>query len=432
MKLSTCFLILILHFSCIYGQPNLIPYDSNPVIPIGQTNDWDDSALWWPNITVVNDTFYIIYNGSPNFPSAPSSIGLAVSADGYNFKKSSSNPILSGDGSGIDAYSVDVGCLYFKNSTWYLYYGCRATAPCQPGNMISRASSNSPHGPWIRSEDTLLVVGSAGEWDDVFISPCTILTTDTGLVMYYWGGEGWPNTKPQIGLATSTDEGYSWNKYNNPATTAKPYAESDPVLSPADFESYDDAGIWGCSVLQVDQKWEMYYGGDAGNYGTICYAVSEDGVNWVKDDDNPFFDPSQDILASSHINGPSVVAAPDTYFVYYCYSVNDIGISLATSPITSVEGEEVHIPDIIQLQQNYPNPFNPITKINYQLTELDQIELSIYNILGEKVSLLVNEQQNAGSHTVQWDATGFASGVYFYNLKTGNGFSETKKMILMR
>jgi hypothetical protein len=84
-----------------------------------------------------------------------------------------------------------------------------------------------------------------------------------------------------------------------------------------------------------------------------------------------------------------------------------------------------------ELHQNYPNPFNPMTAIGYWLSAVSDVELSIYNSLGQKVVTLFSEKQNAGYHQVDWDASGFASGIYYYRLETG-GFVDVKKMVLIR
>jgi len=88
------------------------------------------------------------------------------------------------------------------------------------------------------------------------------------------------------------------------------------------------------------------------------------------------------------------------------------------------------------LKQNYPNPFNPTTTINYQLPENGKVELTIYNLKGQKVKILVNETLESGNHTVIWNGTDdnnkqVSSGIYFYKMKTDN-HEETKKMILMK
>jgi len=83
------------------------------------------------------------------------------------------------------------------------------------------------------------------------------------------------------------------------------------------------------------------------------------------------------------------------------------------------------------LADNYPNPFNPSTVINYSIEKNELVELYIYNALGQKVATLVNTRQSAGLHSVSFDATDFASGIYFYKIVT-NDFSQVKKMILIK
>jgi PKD repeat protein len=84
-----------------------------------------------------------------------------------------------------------------------------------------------------------------------------------------------------------------------------------------------------------------------------------------------------------------------------------------------------------KLGQNYPNPFNPSTSIRYSIPEEGMVNLSVYNILGQKVASLVNQYLHAGNYEVNFDASGFVSGIYFYRLDAGN-FSAVKKMILMK
>ncbi|CAN5617205.1 hypothetical protein BH10BAC5_BH10BAC5_02400 [soil metagenome] len=89
------------------------------------------------------------------------------------------------------------------------------------------------------------------------------------------------------------------------------------------------------------------------------------------------------------------------------------------------------IPSRFGLSQNYPNPFNPTTKINYELPSSNFVSLKVYDALGNEVETLVNENQNAGSYPVTFNATNYPSGIYFYKLVTNN-YSETRKMILLK
>jgi len=100
--------------------------------------------------------------------------------------------------------------------------------------------------------------------------------------------------------------------------------------------------------------------------------------------------------------------------------------------------EPADIPDNSQgltgyvLNQNYPNPFNPSTKISYSIPNSDFVLLTIYNVRGRKVRTLVSEFKEAGTYSVNFDATRYSSGVYFYRLQVGNDFVETKKMLFLR
>ena len=102
----------------------------------------------------------------------------------------------------------------------------------------------------------------------------------------------------------------------------------------------------------------------------------------------------------------------------------------------AVDDSKGILPEAITLDQNYPNPFNPSTEITYSLNSDSHVTLTVYNMVGQKVNVLENNVQTAGSHTVQWNGTDLSgrpvsSGVYLYTLESGN-FTMTKKMILMR
>ena len=244
-------------------------------------------------------------------------LGLATSSDGYTYTKDP-NPILWGDSSGFDAFSVYAGALYYDNVNWYLYYGGIASPPLIPGRIVSRAIATSPHGPWVRTNDTLLTGGSAGEWDDKALAPLQILPTDNGLVMSYIGSDDWfPNTfTVQLGMATSTDGGTTWQKYNDPTTTTPPYAESDPVLKAGP----EELSIWGAGCIRHNNLWEMFYAGQTNPYIVpICYATSPGGIHWTKYSGNPIFTHLNDPVSVGVLELPFVVFVDSMYFLLYDY-----------------------------------------------------------------------------------------------------------------
>jgi hypothetical protein len=89
------------------------------------------------------------------------------------------------------------------------------------------------------------------------------------------------------------------------------------------------------------------------------------------------------------------------------------------------------VPQSYSLSQNYPNPFNPSTIINYELPITNDVEITVYNTLGEKVKTLVSGSQHAGYHSVQWDASGLASGIYYYKIEAGS-FVDIKRMLFLK
>jgi flagellar hook assembly protein FlgD len=110
--------------------------------------------------------------------------------------------------------------------------------------------------------------------------------------------------------------------------------------------------------------------------------------------------------------------------------------SISVTVVVVTGKSESLLPDAFSLSQNYPNPFNPETVIKYALPEDCHVELTIYNLLGQKVKTLVNQYQEAGYKMVHWngrddEGNEIASGVLFYKIKSPK-YSETKKMVLLR
>jgi flagellar hook assembly protein FlgD len=100
------------------------------------------------------------------------------------------------------------------------------------------------------------------------------------------------------------------------------------------------------------------------------------------------------------------------------------------------EDEPSGLPTRITLSQNYPNPFNPTTTINYSLPVRSEVVLEVFNVLGQRVRILVNQEQPAGTYAVEWDGTSesgdpVATGIYLYRLRTEQAHAS-KKMLLIK
>lgn len=111
---------------------------------------------------------------------------------------------------------------------------------------------------------------------------------------------------------------------------------------------------------------------------------------------------------------------PDTVN-FYMTGINVIGID----PVSGV------IPKTFSVSQNYPNPFNPVTKINFDIPKNSPVKISVFDMLGREVEVIVNTQLGVGRYSAEWNAVNYSSGIYFYRISASD-FTETRKMILVK
>lgn len=114
------------------------------------------------------------------------------------------------------------------------------------------------------------------------------------------------------------------------------------------------------------------------------------------------------------------------YVFNYVRCVRDV-----QTTATGINDTESHSPMQFILYENYPNPFNPRTTNEYSIPQDSHVILTIYNVSGQRISVLKDALQTAGNYSVTWNATGVPSGLYFCTLKAG-GFTETRKMVVVR
>ncbi|NWG29215.1 MAG: T9SS type A sorting domain-containing protein [Ignavibacteriaceae bacterium] len=139
----------------------------------------------------------------------------------------------------------------------------------------------------------------------------------------------------------------------------------------------------------------------------------------------------QDIIPGQYIDNLTILGVPP-------FSIPGLETKL-TDEINSFEEDVETIPTAFSLEQNYPNPFNPSTKIRFTIPSViasaakqsQLVSLKVYDVLGNEIETLVNEEKPAGAYEITWNASDLPTGVYFYQLQAGD-FIQTKKMVLMR
>ncbi len=236
----------------------------------------------------------------------------------------------------------------------------------------------------------------------------------------------------------------------------------------------DDVNLWGYG-LNYSRPWQLTLtphdapiivpvGGDFSYDISVVNNTGEGGIRdaWINlllpsgskvtiaAFNNRYFDPGENIFPDLTQYIPIIAPPGDytyigcigdrpsiifdsSYFYFEVVSGIDGGYEGKDWLLVGWEREESRrlLPDRTELIGNMPNPFNPVTTIKYNLAEESDVSLEIYNLLGRKVISLVDEHQQAGYKSVRWDASQYASGIYFYRMRVGNKVF-TKRMLLLK
>jgi predicted GH43/DUF377 family glycosyl hydrolase len=418
--------LLIISFS--FAQTDWIKYPGNPVLVCGSDGSWDDLEIPPAFIIYQDGTYRMWYNGINVYQ--PRNVGLATSSDGINWIKYSGNPVFTtGSDSSWDDFRVIMGSIIVKDNTYHMWYagndGTKGTYFYRAN--IGYATSTDSGVTWIKHPFPVLEGGSAGEWDDYSVNnPWVIMENDTFKMWF----DGYRQTTANIGYAWSLD-GINWTKYNDPETKDFPFRFSDPVLTTS--PAWDNAYVFYPCVIKNNNQLEMWYSGFGHNVCKIGYAISSDGIIWKKFEGNPVMDVgpsgSWDCI---DVFSTRVYLMNSVYKMWYAgYEGGYTNIGYATSTPTEVRDNLLELPSKLILNQNFPNPFNPSTTIKYQIANAGMVSLKVFDILSKEVKTLVNEYQPAEYYEVNFEASNLPSGVYFYQLRSGD-FIQTKKMILLK
>jgi subtilisin family serine protease len=292
----------------------------------------------------------------------------------------------------------------------------------------------------------------------------------------------------QQGITVFNDDGAGTNKYDV-AVTMQSYSYNNPADMNYILLSYDIANNSGADINDMYAglyfDWDMvegsgddditvfdntgnfayvyHQGGNPDNYvGTALVSAEQYGFYGILNDgtDSGFsvydgFTDSEKWQAISngvskdsagpgdisHViaGGPFSIPAGGSYGLVFAVGAAPDLAELRTavanarakySDLSDIE-DQAEIPLAYSLKQNYPNPFNPATTIQFSIAEKGHVTLKIYDLLGKEVASLINEEKQAGEYKVNFNASSFASGVYFYELKSGS-FSQSKKMLLLK
>lgn len=287
---------------------------------------------------------------------------------------------------------------------------------------------------WINTNETQLLGASSGDvWRRLdFVSPEIGYFYSTGGNQFFYkttnGGASWQETSYNLSLdlvkffnelfGITYKDNYYNNDYDNPIPTL--YRTTDGGVN---FNSFQ------ISTAGYPNDFEFL----PGNPNFVWFVTSSNlyysqdmGETWT-----------EHYIMDSDIMGRDIVFVDDNHGWLLCDNGRVYYTENNGSIITDVdENSPSIIPTSFQLMQNYPNPFNPVTKINYCIPDVGTRHdmptiLKVYDILGNEVATLVDEQKSPGIYQVEFNGTNLSSGIYFYTLQAGN-FTETKKLVLMK
>lgn len=236
----------------------------------------------------------------------------------------------------------------------------------------------------LNEDDVFISYNKGNSWDTILIagihSPFRNIILEDNLI--YVGSKG-------DGVYVSSDYGTVWN-----------------LRYPAVGYAYVDAAALTSTGIYM-------IGGEL----TGCYFTYDQGESWVEVNTG---------LPNRFIN---CIFFDNQSYAYL--GLTNFGIYKSLSPVTSIEDDfKVRLNSYI-LFQNYPNPFNSTTNIRYTIPQSGKVKLEVFDILGNEIAAIVNENQPAGIYEVEFNAEDLPSGIYFYSLTSGN-FTATKKLILLK
>lgn len=357
----------------------------------------------------------------------PYSVGFAVSNDGIHWAMYPS-PVLSPGPGTWDSFTTDAPQVLRENGHYKMWYSSY-TGNTLVGYLGYATSPDGIH--WTKYSGNPIFGPGTAAWEAAGPYSASVVPKQGGYKMWY-DGYNLPITMSKIGYAESSD-GVNWirDTVNN------------PVLSVGGPGQWDDAIVGQPNVVGIGDSLYMWYvGNQGGSGGWTGLAVSKNGItNWTRCPSNPVLVPGgAGTWDAQRTCVGTLLRVGDTLHMWYDgwrtpFTSYQYSIGHATSPVVvtaiAMDDGKGSIPGAFLLAQNYPNPFNPNTNIKFELPKSSVVRLSVFDMLGREVSVLVNDRRNAGVHEVRFSGSNLASGVYFYRLQAGE-FVSTKKLVILK
>ena len=417
--LSLLLVALCLEPDHIHAQAQWFKYLENPVVSYSANPLLFDGHYALAPAVIHEDSCYRMWYVGFCGATQKYTIGFALSGDGINWLKHGDQPVLKEDAqSSFDSSWVWVSCVVPADGGYRMYY-CGSN-----GTSLKLASALSRDGiVWERSnENPILPPGPPASWDGVSTYAASVLQISPGDYRMWYSGQN-SGAVSEIGYATSVD-GVHWTKH-----------AGNPIVTRGSLGSWEEEGVYCPRVVYADGKLHMFYlGRDRYDRGRIGYAFSTDGISWKRYSMNPVLYADAGSYDGGNIIDHSVLYENGVYRIWYSLFTNarwQIGYAISESRPVDVETELPGSVPRYELFDAYPNPFNPSTTIKYELPRAEHVILSVCDILGREVSVLVNERRDAGIHEVKCDGANLASGVYVYRLTAGD-FVQSRKLIILK
>jgi len=269
--------------------------------------------------------------------------------------------------------------------------GTVTTIAVAPGNSnVIYAGTDDSH-VWVTSDFGSTWIDISGTLPTRWVTRVFVDPVDENIIYVTFSGLKWRDPQPHV--FRSSDMGATWSNISS---------------------NLPDAPVNAFAVDNNNQS-VLYVGNDVG-----MYVSSNTGDSWE------FLGEALPVVTVGDIK----IHPTANFLVAGTHGRSMFKIDL--DMVTGVETDNKNTTlNSFVLEQNYPNPFNPSTNIQYALGRQQFVVMKVYDVLGNEIATLVNEEKSAGTYEIKFDASVLTSGVYFYKLEAGS-FIETKKMIFLR